>query len=210
MNFEKYVGIPYAEKGREISGIDCWGLVRLIYKNEYKIDLPSFNAEYESSDDERIQELFAQYKEGWELVTEPKEGDIVLFRLFGVELHVGLLVDSVNFIHVREHADSVIESLESVKWSKRISGYYRYSEKSNAVLNTIPHPLKTQLYTLGIVPGTNVTELIKNISEQYNVAPELKSKISILINGRVIDQEKWSTTIINNSDVIDKSGQPQL
>lgn len=208
MNFEKYIGIPYADKGRDVTGIDCWGLVRLVYKDELNIDLPSFVAEYTSEDDERIEELFAQYKEGWESVDKPNVGDVVVFRMLGYESHIGVVVNDKQFLHVRENQDSVIESLDNPKWVKRIVGFFKYSEKHNAILNTIPHPLKTERYTLSIIPGINVSELVINISSQYNVPAELKSRISVIINGRIIAQEKWSETVINENDVIEYRAVP--
>jgi len=208
MNFEKYIGIPFLEKGRDESGVDCWGLVRLIYKQEYNITLPSFVADYELSDDARIGELFAQYKEGWTTLTQPEPGCVVLFRMFGTESHIGVVVDGSHFIHVREGRDSVIESLESTKWSKRIVGYYNYSEDASAVLNAVPHPLKTERYLTTVVPGTRVTELVQNICEQHNIQPELKSRISVLINGMVVPQESWSTRVIELGDAIEYRAVP--
>ena len=165
MNFEKYIGIPFLEKGRDQSGVDCWGLVRLIYKQEYDITLPSFVGDYELSDDARIGELFVQYKEGWELLETPKTGCVVLFRMFGTESHIGVVVDNSRFIHVREGRDSVIESLENAKWFKRVVGFYNYSEGANAVLNAVPHPLKTERYLTTVVPDTRVSELVQNICQ---------------------------------------------
>ncbi len=208
MNFEKYIGIPYVEKGRDETGIDCWGLVRLIYKNELSIDLPSFSTEYDSIDNERIEDLFAQYKEGWESIDRPSIGDVVIFRIFGYESHIGVCIGDNKFLHVREGRDSVIESLDNPKWSKRITGFFKYSEKKNAVLNTVPHPLRTERYTLAVVPGTTVSELVTNISSQYNIAVELKSRISILINGRVIAQENWNTLLVKQGDVIEYRAVP--
>jgi len=208
MNFEKYIGIPFQEKGRDTSGVDCWGLVRLIYKQEYNINLPSFSEDYELSDDARIGELFAQYQEGWETLSSPEPGCAVLFRMFGTESHIGVVVEGHKFIHVREGRDSVIESLESPKWSKRIVGYFKYSESAGVVLNSIPHPLKTQQYVSTVVPGTRVLELVHNICTEYNVQPELKSRISVLINGIVVPQEAWAKTTINLGDVIEYRAVP--
>ena len=42
MNFEKYINLPYKHKGRDFSGIDCWGLVYLVYKEEKNILIPNF------------------------------------------------------------------------------------------------------------------------------------------------------------------------
>lgn len=40
---EKYRNIPYVKGGRDLAGLDCWGLVRLV-RNEIKGDLlPEFN-----------------------------------------------------------------------------------------------------------------------------------------------------------------------
>lgn len=208
MNFEKYIGIPFLEKGRDATGLDCWGLVRLIYKQEYNINLPSFATDYTLSDDERIGELFAQYKEGWEVLDNPQPGSAVIFRMFGTESHIGVVVDNSRFIHVREGRDTVIESLESGKWAKRIVGFFQYSEKSNVVLNAVPHPLKTQRYTTTVVPGTLVTELVQNICQEYNIQPELKSRISVLVNGQVVEQEAWSTTRIKLGDVVEYRAVP--
>ena len=36
----KYLGIPYKNMGRDLEGLDCWGLVLALYKDILKIDLP--------------------------------------------------------------------------------------------------------------------------------------------------------------------------
>lgn len=208
MNYEKYIGIPYAEKGRDSAGLDCWGLVRLIYKNELQIDLPSFSAEYTQTDTDRIGELIAQYKEGWESTEQPQEGDVVLFRIFGTESHVGVVVTPTHFIHVREDQDSVIESLNNPKWSKRIVGYFKYSEKKNVILNAVPHPLRTERYTVPVIPGTSISQLVLDISKEYDIAVELKSKINVLVNGQVVAQEDWSNRVIHQGDVIEYRAVP--
>lgn len=208
MNFEQYIGIPYLEKGRDASGVDCWGLVRLIYKNELQIDLPSFSAEYTQTDTARIEELIAQYKEGWQETLEPIIGSIVLFRVFGNESHVGVVVSSTHFIHVRENQDSVIESLDSTSWARRRVGYFNYSEKKSAVLNAVPHPLRTERYTIPIVPGTSLKLLAEGLTKEYNIAPELKSKVSVMVNGKLVPQDQWQDTILKEGDSVEYRAVP--
>ena len=199
----KYIGIPYKQKGRDFDGIDCWGLVRLIYKEEYNVQLPSFVNDYTEDDTIRIQDLVAQYKEGWEQLDEPQEGCVVLFRILGTESHIGVAISSTQFIHAREKYTSAVESFDSTAWKNRVIGYFKYTEKSSTVLNIIPHPLRTERFTLPVVTGTTLEELAGWAVQHYNIAPELKSKTIIMVNGRVVEEAMWPTTILKNTDTIE-------
>ena len=204
----KYIGIPFLDKGRDTNGIDCWGLVRLVYKQEYNIDLPSFSSEYEADDTERMRDLFAQYKEGWEKIEEPVEGCIVLFNIFGIESHMGIAVSSTHFLHARDKYTSAIESFDSVGWRNRITGFYKYSENKSAILNVVPHPLRTERFTVPILPGTTLDKLANWIKFEYKIAEELASKITILVNGIVVDSSKWSTTALKDTDRVEYRAVP--
>ena len=204
----KYIGIPFLDKGRDTDGIDCWGLVRLVYKQEYNIDLPSFSSEYEADDTERMRDLFAQYKEGWEKIEEPVEGCIVLFNIFGIESHMGIAVSSTHFLHARDKYTSAIESFDSVGWRNRITGFYKYSENKSAILNVVPHPLRTERFTVPILPGTTLDKLANWIKFEYKIAEELASKITILVNGIVVDSSKWSTTALKDTDRVEYRAVP--
>ena len=204
----KYIGIPFLDKGRDINGIDCWGLVRLVYKQEYSIDLPNFSTNYEAEDAERMSDLLAQYKEGWEKIDAPTEGCIVLFNILGVESHMGIAVSSTHFLHARERRDSAIESFESVAWRNRITGFYKYSENKSAILNVVPHPLRTERFTVPILPGTTLDKLAAWIKFEYKIADELASKITIMVNGIVVDPKTWHTTALKDTDRIEYRAVP--
>ena len=176
-DFNKYIGIPYKPAGRDVTGIDCWGLVRLVQKEQFGIDLPSFDTEYDGNDEARLEELIKQYKEGWEPIDKPEAGSVVLFSVLGCEQHIGIAVDSESFLHVRENMDSVIEPFSTSRWNKRIVGYFKYSEKAAANLTAIPHPLKTETYTIPVPVGTTVAKLVDSIGKEFKVEPELKSRI---------------------------------
>jgi hypothetical protein len=204
----KYIGIPFLDKGRDINGIDCWGLVRLVYKQEYNIDLPNFSTDYEADDTERMKDLLAQYKEGWEKIDTPQEGCIVLFSILGIESHMGIAVSSTHFLHARDRYDSAIESFDSVGWKNRITGFYKYSENKSAILNVVPHPLRTERFTIPILPGTTLDQLAVWIKHEYKIAEELASKITILVNGIVVGSSKWSTTRLKDTDRVEYRAVP--
>lgn len=204
----KYIGIPFVDKGRTTEGIDCWGLARLVYKQEYNIDLPSFTSEYEADDTDRMSDLIAQYKEGWESLDEPTEGCLVLFNVMGHESHIGIAVSNTHFLHARDGMDSAIESLSSHGWNRRIVGYYKYSENKSAILNAVPHPLRTERFTVPILPGTTVLELSNWILKEYEIAPELASKITILVNGKVVPQVVWSSVVLQDTDRVEYRAVP--
>jgi len=211
LNVEKYIGIPYEVNGRDMQSVDCWGLVHLIYKNELGINLPSFAEE--GIDATRTEELIAKYKEGWEPSENINAGDVVIFRIFGIESHIGLAIDSERFIHARLGYNSAIERFDSSKWKTRIVGSYQYSEKKSVVLNGIPHPLRTERITTAIPAGTNVLQLQDWVIKEYNIAESYKALMHIFVNGLKIPEDMKSATVLKDTDVVEyrvvpKSGDP--
>ena len=208
MWYNDYVGIPFLAKGREKTGVDCWGLAILVYSEQFNITLPSFSDNYDFEDTDRIAELTAQYKEAWEETTEPKPGSIVLFKVLGQVSHVGIYVGNNKFLHCRENHSSAIESLDSISWNKRLAGFFNYAEKSNAVLNVVPHPLRTERWTVPVPNGTTVAQLSEWVLEKFEVSKELESSVTIIRNGVVVPKSEYQTTIILDSDTIEYRSVP--
>lgn len=127
-NFSKYIGIPFTDHGRNESGCDCWGLIRLIYKNEFGIELSDLGPIYKSTTDENgMRHLYSSQLPNWKIVKTPRVGDVVLLRIRGVPIHVGIVVGNSKMIHVERGIDSVIERFTSGIWNNRIEGFYRYA-----------------------------------------------------------------------------------
>lgn len=198
----KYIGIPYKSGGRDREGIDCWGLARLVYKEEYSIDLPSFSS-YAENDTDRINELITQYKEGWTETKEIVPGTLVLLRIRGSNTHIGIAISSTQFLHAREGQDSSIESFSNSHWNKRISGYFKYTEESLPVLNAVPHPLKTQRYNFNIPAGTSLSEVVDILNDKYAIAEELKRTTTIMVNGEIVPKEFWNSTTLKPTDAVE-------
>lgn len=199
----QYIGIPYKANGRDRSGLDCWGLARLIYQEEYRINLPSFSTEYTENDADRMAEIIAQYREGWRQVDKASEGDMVLFRMMGAESHIGVAIDEHSFIHVREGADTCIEKFDSPRWKHRVVGFFKYDTSKGAIVNALPYPLKTERVTIPIPGNTKVSELVHWIEKEYVVSEELTSHIVVLLNSIPINKSEWDTTIIGDGDVVE-------
>lgn len=126
-----YVGIPFALHGRDRTGLDCWGLVCLVYREVWGVELPSFGDRYgrELTLEERahIAAIVRGESVDWTRVPPGEErcGDVVLFRMAGAESHLGIVVNGGRFLHARKGTDSCVESYRSPLWVKRVAGFWR-------------------------------------------------------------------------------------
>lgn len=199
----KYVGIPYKDNGRDLNGVDCWGLARYVYNKEFNISLPSFSFNYDGGDRERIEELIAQYREGWEEITQDyKSGDLVLFRMMGYESHVGIITEYPYFLHAREKADSSIERLDTTQWKNRVIGVFRYSEAARNNLVAIPHPLKTERITDYIPEGATLHQVHEVLCEQHNISSLTEGKKAIImVNGKPVPEYEWDYVVKENDSI---------
>ena len=203
MNYNKYIGLPYAANGRDQSGIDCWGLVRLFYKQEYNIDLPSYTEEYSGAYDTRILQMIDQYKNNWTETTTPEIGSVIVFNILGEPFHVGVYIGEDKFIHARDGMDSVIESLNSPRWSKRIEGYYNYTQEASSVqLTGKPHPFKETLYTELSINGSTLADVSQNLITTYNISERFAKNLVLFVDGIKIPQSEWHTTQVQAGNTI--------
>lgn len=127
----KYVGLPYRDKGRTFSGVDCWGLVQLIMRQERGIELPSYG---EISAHELVKvtrTIKDQSKaEPWHPVTKPRAFDVAIMR--GCPLHVGVMFDENNILHIEEKIAAVFLPISHPAISFRLIGFFRHRELLDA------------------------------------------------------------------------------
>jgi len=129
-----YIGIPFVDKGRTSAGIDCWGLFRMIYQEQYGIELPSFTDAYKSGDDfVAIKKAMAENMDPWiEIPTgEEVEGDGVTLRMIG-HPHIAVVVGDGHLIHSDRLMGVVVERYDSVRLRNRVLGFYRHRDAARA------------------------------------------------------------------------------
>jgi len=124
----KYIGIKFAEVGRDRAGVDCWGLVRLIFMEQYDIALPSYCSEYKRTiESVKIENIISRESQHWKPINigEEKFGDVIVMLVRGKPMHVGFVLEDKTMLHAEMGRNSCIEKYNSVHWEHRISGFYR-------------------------------------------------------------------------------------
>lgn len=128
--FDRYVGVPWIEKGREFEGCDCWGLLRLLYLNERGISVPSYSDSYENVDDRATLTALirGEVSQSWGEIARGAEQifDAVLMREGRALSHVGVVVAPGKLLHVERGGTSVIEPYRHGPLKHRVIGFYRF------------------------------------------------------------------------------------
>lgn len=126
---KNYVGIPFSDGGRTIKSCDCWGLVKLIYRQELGILLPDFAIS--AYDVDEISQQMNVSKNDWMPVgDEPEKFDVLAINI-GVKSpklvnHVGVYLGAGRFIHTLNRTTSMVNRMSDPQWVPRIMGMYRW------------------------------------------------------------------------------------
>ena len=130
-----YKNIPYKSKGRTLEGVDCYGIVRMIFAERFGIMLPSYSDNYtDASDTLSTSGAILEHLDTdphWVSVRQKDayRGDVVLLTIHGTPMHMGLVVSTTMMLHTLKGHNSCLESWNGVRWASRIYGFYRYATK---------------------------------------------------------------------------------
>lgn len=127
---DKYIGIPFKPNGRDHNGVDCWGLVCLIYQDKLGVRLPSYDDIYTANSISvlrRVARTMASERYTWVRVERPMPYDIVLLRSGEYLWHVGLIIDKRRMIHALDGDAVCIEEYTSLYWKDRIVEFRHYA-----------------------------------------------------------------------------------
>ena len=124
-----YIGLPFKSLGRDRSGLDCWGMVYLVYREVFGREVPPYAEYADAYDTEEVGALIrGEIVTRWREVSPEKLGDVILLRVRGEPCHVGVVVAHGKFLHSFEGTQSCVERYDGLKWRRRIMGFYRYAE----------------------------------------------------------------------------------
>lgn len=123
----RYIGIPFLDGEASYSGANCYGLVRLFYKDYLGINIPELKVH---SDHSNV--VWATYLkeigEHWHNVDEPELYDVVAMAHNlshpNIVQHVGMYIGNGKVLHTLNKIGSHISSIEELK--PIIKGYHRW------------------------------------------------------------------------------------
>jgi cell wall-associated NlpC family hydrolase len=120
----RYLGKPYKLHGRTIRGLDCYGLIILIYA-DCGHELWDINEEYDEAWGWKGKDYFLEnYYRQWIRFSTPKLFDVVLFKnKTGAATHGGVVLNKGRFIHCVKNTGVIISRLSD--WKYKTEGFYR-------------------------------------------------------------------------------------
>lgn len=126
----EFVGLPFRLHGRARDGVDCWGLVCLVY-SRVGIELPLYAGLYAGPEEiARVAGVVADAIDTgmWGSVERSKarERDVMVFRRAGLETHVGVVCGGGLMLHIASGHESRIERVDACRWGPRLAAIYRH------------------------------------------------------------------------------------
>jgi cell wall-associated NlpC family hydrolase len=124
-----YIGIPFRSMGRGKDGLDCYGLVKLMWYELRGITLPDWSASIQDRDlitDQFENHLLEEMKEGKAIpLDEPEDWAIVYVDRKRKASHMGVFLHG-GIIHCDEHVGVVYQSLSSFEALHPKLRFYRW------------------------------------------------------------------------------------
>lgn len=125
------VGVPFRDGGRDRAGLDCYGNVYLAHREVYGIHLPLLTAEYDARPSRALEDLVRREQSAhWVEVGAPAPGDVVVLRITGRPIHLGLVLNGRDMLHVHETIATCVESYRGSAWARRVDGFWRHADRA--------------------------------------------------------------------------------
>lgn len=128
MPLARFIGIPYAPRGRDFAGADCWGVCLLYARHALGLALPEY-----FYDDATLHDDAADLIDGermsprWVPAFAPWPAGVVhTFHVAGAETHCGIHVGGDLFLHSLKGRNACVESIRSMEWARRRIESRRY------------------------------------------------------------------------------------
>lgn len=134
------MSIPYVHMGEdEKTGCDCYGFVKLFYKDWFNLELEHPIISKEGKGIERRNNCLRPFFEPLVKVEIPQFGDIVLYlNHMGLPLHVGVYIGDSKVLNMSSDIGcNVVKYMDN--YSKtQVAGLYRHEQVSDILFPPLP------------------------------------------------------------------------
>lgn len=128
---DDYSEIPFLCDGRTRTGLDCGGLVMLVYRERLGVELPEYKGalvDMSMGGLRKAHEIIKAELSRWVKVDRPQEFDVVSVRAGGLDGgHVGIVCGRSEMLHIMHGINSTVTSFKGAAWARRVTGFYRYA-----------------------------------------------------------------------------------
>lgn len=117
-----------------MAGMDCWGLFMAVYREQLKIELPSYEWVYQNTVND-AKDISATVVEQssvlWRQVEkkDAKPFDGVIMRMRGLPMHIGVVTRKGHMLHCVDGVGVSHELYDSARWRDRVVGIVRYANR---------------------------------------------------------------------------------
>ena len=125
----RYVGLPFLDHGRDWSGVDCWGLIVLVMREERDIALPSYG-ETSAFDLAAVAGLIAGESalEPWSPAVRAEPFDVAVMHRRRDPVHVGIMVTENQILHIEQRTAAVMVPIDHASIRFRYPRFFRHRE----------------------------------------------------------------------------------
>ena len=125
-----YIGTPIKALGSTREGVDCWGLVVLVYREVFGLSVPAHRDHLMAAHRGGVPAIGGDIEAMWEPTDQPKDGDVLHMWAIrdGVKLpnHCGLVAgDPARILHAQERVGAVVVDLRARANAWRPIQFYR-------------------------------------------------------------------------------------
>jgi hypothetical protein len=130
MNYRNLLGIPFKEDGDDVYGINCYNLLRHVFKL-HGYNVPKTNIAVCACKNISNKEIMTHAELYWEKIAEPIVPCGVLIKSINTDFasHIAAYIAKGKILHVTFTTRSVIEPIENYK--ERILGFYKFKGIQN-------------------------------------------------------------------------------
>ncbi len=127
-----HVGLPHLRAGRSRDGVDCYGLLWLVFRDVIRIELASYAGEtLDAPERAEIAELIAGGRRisPWvalDPLDSEREFDMAVFRRGGIESHIGIVVAPGQMLHILAGGESHVDRFDVGRWKAKLIGIHRH------------------------------------------------------------------------------------